>query len=45
LPDRRVIVDMLRHHFQHLRKICQRDKRRIKSLLLCGIGKGCAYKP
>jgi hypothetical protein len=45
LPDGGVIVDVLRHHVQHLRKICQRDKCRIEPLFLRCIGKLRAAKP
>jgi hypothetical protein len=38
LPEGCVIVDVLRHHSQHVRKIYQRDKCRIESLLLCRTG-------
>jgi hypothetical protein len=38
IADGRVVVDVLRHHIQHLRKIDQRYKCRIKSLLLSRIG-------
>jgi hypothetical protein len=38
LPDGGIIVDMLRHHIQHIRKINQCDKCRIESLLLRCIG-------
>jgi hypothetical protein len=33
LPDGGVIVHVIRHHLQHLRKIYQRDERWIESLL------------
>jgi hypothetical protein len=41
--DRGIVVDVLGHHVEHARKIHQRNKRRIKSLLLrcirqCDIG-------
>jgi hypothetical protein len=38
VPDRGIIVDVLRHHLQHLRKIHQRDECRIESLLLRCVG-------
>lgn len=38
LTDRGVVVDVLRHHRQHLRKIRQRDKRGIESLSLRCVG-------
>jgi hypothetical protein len=34
MPNGGIIVDVLRHHLQHLRKIYQCDKRGIESLLL-----------
>jgi hypothetical protein len=40
LPDRRKVVDVIRHHLQHIRERHQRNKRRIVSLLLRGIGQG-----
>jgi len=45
LPDRSVIVDILRHHIQHLRKARQRDKRRIESLFLRRIGELSTRQP
>jgi hypothetical protein len=45
LPDGGVIVNVLRHHVQHLRKIRQRNKCRIKPLPLRRIGEGRARKP
>lgn len=36
---------MLRHHFEHLRKIHQRDERRIESLLLSRVGQRRARQP
>jgi hypothetical protein len=36
-----IIVDIFRHHLEHLRKIHQRNKCRIESLLLCCIRQGC----
>jgi hypothetical protein len=44
LPDRGVIVDVLRHHLQHLRKTGQRDECRIESLFLCGVGECGSFK-
>ena len=38
LTDGGIVVHVLRHHLQHLRKIHQSDKRRIESLLLRRIG-------
>ena len=38
LPDGGVIIDVLRHHLQHLREIHQREERRIESLLLGRVG-------
>jgi hypothetical protein len=42
LTDGRIIVDILRHHVEHLRKIDERDKCRIESLLLRCIRQCCA---
>ena len=42
LPDGGVIVDVLRHHLQYLRKIYQCDKRGIEALFRGGIGEGSA---
>jgi hypothetical protein len=42
LTDGCIIVDILRHHLEHLRKIDQRDKCRIESLLLRRIRQCCA---
>jgi hypothetical protein len=36
---------VLRHHLQHLRKIHQRNERRIESLLLCRVGERRAGQP
>jgi len=38
LTDGGVVVDILRHHVQHLRKIHQCDECWVESLLLGGIG-------
>jgi hypothetical protein len=38
LPDCGIIVDVLSHHVEHLRKVHQRDECRIESLLFCRIG-------
>jgi hypothetical protein len=38
LPDRSIVVDVIRHHLQHIREGHQRNERRIVSLLLRGIG-------
>jgi hypothetical protein len=45
LSDGGVVVDVLSHHFQHLRKIYQRDECGIESLLLCRISERRARKP
>jgi len=44
LPDRGIIVNVLRHHIQHLRKTGQRDKRRIESLFLCCVGERRSFE-
>jgi hypothetical protein len=38
LPDCAIIVDVLSHHVEHLRKVHQRNECRIESLLFCSIG-------
>jgi hypothetical protein len=45
LADGGIVINVLRHHLQHLRKIHQRDKCRIESLLLCRVGQCSARKP
>jgi hypothetical protein len=42
LPDRCVVIDVLRHHFEHRRKRDQRDECRVKSLCLGTIGESSA---
>jgi hypothetical protein len=42
LPDRRVVIDVLRHHLEHGRKGDQRDECRVKSLRLGTIGERSA---
>jgi hypothetical protein len=44
LPDRGVIVNVLRHHIQHLRKTGQRDESRIESLFFCCVGERRSFK-
>jgi hypothetical protein len=44
LPDGGVIVDVLRHHIQHLRKTGERDERRIESLFFRGVGERRSLK-
>jgi hypothetical protein len=44
LANSGIVVDVLRHHGQHIRKIHQRDECRIKSLLLCGVREGGAVQ-
>jgi hypothetical protein len=43
--DGGIIVDVLRHHVQHLRKIGQRNKCRIEPLALSRIGQRGAREP
>jgi hypothetical protein len=45
LPDGGIIVDVLRHHVEHLRKICQRNKCRIESLALSRVGERATREP
>jgi len=40
LADGGIVVDIFRHHLEHLRKIHQRNECRIESLLLRCIGQG-----
>jgi hypothetical protein len=45
LPDGSVIVDVLRHHVEHIWEIHQRNKRGIKPLLFCRIGQCRTLQP
>jgi hypothetical protein len=37
IPQRRIVIDVVRHHVYYGRKVHQRDKRRIEPMLLCRI--------
>jgi hypothetical protein len=45
LPDGGVVVDVLRHHVEHVWEIYQRNKCGIKTLLFCRIGERRALQP
>jgi hypothetical protein len=45
LANRCIVVDIVRHHLQDVRKMHQSNESRIKSLLLRGIAERIAGKP
>jgi hypothetical protein len=45
LPNGRKVIHVFRHHVQHVRKIHQRNKRRVETLRLCRIRERCPLQP